>query len=151
MPVDPRQSVERRASAVRADAAEPTIPLELVAPQFFGAPPLVRRIQQALGTDQVEINAVFFEAGSRSRPHSHTRDQILYYAQGTGVVALAGSGDQRVEVGEFVLLPGGVPHMHGATDDGPAMHISIMREVDMDFNCPIPPAWQRWRDAAVGS
>ena len=139
-------SASEHAAIVHFESAEPTIPSELVAPHFTGAPPVVRRIQDALGTEQLQVNAVFFQAGSRSRPHSHSYDQVLHYVHGTGVVAVDGGADQRVETGEFVLLPGGLPHMHGATDDGPAAHISIMRDVDLDWDCPIPKEWQHWRD-----
>jgi len=105
----------------------------------------VRRVHEALGTDQVQINAVYLDAGARSRPHLHTHDQVLLYLSGTGIVAVDGGEDEVVETGAFALLPGGVVHMHGATGDGPACQLSIMRDVDMDFACPIPPQWERWR------
>ena len=134
-----------RLPTVRPETAEPTIPQELLAPTFIGLP-TVRRVNQALGTEEVQINAVFFEAGSRSRPHSHEYDQILFYASGTGVVAIDGGDDQLVPEGEFVVLPGGVVHMHGAADDGPAMHFSIMRDIDNDFDPPLPDSWKKWRE-----
>jgi quercetin dioxygenase-like cupin family protein len=105
----------------------------------------LRRISEALGTTALEINVVYFEPGVRSRPHTHSQDQVLYYASGTGVVATAGGEDQLVQPGEFVLLPARVPHMHGAAAGGPACHLSLMQEVDTDFDCPIPESWQRWR------
>jgi quercetin dioxygenase-like cupin family protein len=105
----------------------------------------LRRVSEALGTTALAINFVSFEAGVRSRPHLHSQDQVLYYTSGTGVVAVDGGEDQVVPAGEFVLLPANVPHMHGATEDGPASHLSLMHEVDTDFDCPIPESWQRWR------
>ena len=68
-------------------------------------------------------------------------------AQGTGIVAIDGGDDQIVSSGEVVLLPGGVPHMHGATDEGSAMHLSIMRETDADFDCPIRGVFCAGREA----
>jgi hypothetical protein len=35
--------------------------------------------------------------------------------------------------------------MHGAADGEPAVHISIMSEIDSDFNCPIPQEWNHFR------
>jgi quercetin dioxygenase-like cupin family protein len=102
-------------------------------------------MSEALGTDALQINVLFFEPGVRSRPHTHPYDQVLYYVSGKGVVAIEGGEDQIVEAGEFVLLPPSVPHMHGASEDGPACHISLMREVETDFDCPIPESWQRWQ------
>jgi quercetin dioxygenase-like cupin family protein len=93
----------------------------------------------------MQVNVLHFEAGSRSKPHSHSRDQLLYYVAGRGVVAVDGGEDQFVEAGEFALLPAGVAHMHGAADEGPAVHISIMDQVDNDLACQIPDAWRSWR------
>jgi quercetin dioxygenase-like cupin family protein len=121
------------------------IPAEVSAPRWVGTPADVRRVNEALGTDAIHINAVYLDAGVRSRPHTHSFDQILLYTSGRGVIA-GGGEDQQVETGDFVMLPAGVPHMHGATDDGPACHISLMRDVDMDFDCPIPESWTQWRN-----
>jgi quercetin dioxygenase-like cupin family protein len=135
-----------RARSVRIDEAEPTVASVQAAPYFIGPPPVIRGVQQALGTDAFQVNALFFEPNTRSRPHLHRTDQLLYYVRGTGVVALAGGEDQLVAEGEFVLLPGGVLHMHGASGDGPAVHISITPDVDIDWDSPIPEAWKKWSD-----
>jgi quercetin dioxygenase-like cupin family protein len=134
-----------RARIVHPIAVEERVPVHLSTQRWIGAPADVRRVNEALGTDALHINAVYLEAGVRSRPHSHSFDQVLLYVSGTGVVAVDGGEDQRVETGDFVLLPAGVAHMHGATTEGPACHISLMRDVDMDFDCPIPEAWAGWR------
>ncbi len=134
-----------RTRIVDPAAVEERVPAHLSAQRWVGAPADVRRVNEALGTDAMHINAVYLEAGVRSRPHTHSFDQILFYTSGTGVIAVDGGEDRRVETGDFVLLPAGVPHMHGATEDGPACHISLMRDVDMDFDCPIPDSWTRWR------
>jgi hypothetical protein len=34
--------------------------------------------------------------------------------------------------------------MHGAADDGPAMHLSILVDVDLTFDVSVPPAWERF-------
>jgi quercetin dioxygenase-like cupin family protein len=108
----------------------------------------VRRVHEALGSRELLINVVYLLPGARSLPHSHSYEQVLLYIRGSGIVALDGGEDQRVETGEFALLPPGVAHMHGATEDGPACHVSIMREVDMDFDCPIAENWAHWRERA---
>ena len=53
--------------------------------------------------------------------------------------------DQIIGEGEFVLLPGGVVHMHGATADAPTTHISMMLSIDSDFETDIPASWERFR------
>jgi quercetin dioxygenase-like cupin family protein len=96
-----------------------------------------------LGTDETKINAVYLEPGARFRPHWHPFDQVLFYAYGTGVVAIAGGPDIVVPEGNYVLLPASTPHIHGATSDGPALQLSIMRDTQTDFDgCPVPDAWK---------
>ena len=123
---------------------EQRIPAELSATRWTG-PTDVRRAHEALGSQELLINVVYLSAGTRSRPHSHSNEQVLIYTAGRGIVAVAGGEDEEVECGQLVLLPAGVAHMHGATAEGPACHVSIMAQVDMDFDCPIPDAWARWR------
>jgi quercetin dioxygenase-like cupin family protein len=108
----------------------------------------VHDVATALQSAQhLEVNALRFEAGARSRPHRHNRDQIILFTDGPGFVAVDGSDDQPVQAGEFVMLPAGVPHMHGAPASGPAVHISIMvRDHDSDFDCPIPAVWESFRE-----
>lgn len=134
------------AIVVRPANVQQRLAREVSAPRWAGVAPEVHRVSEALGTDELKINALFFEPGVRFRPHSHAYDQVLYYVSGTGVVAVDGGEDIIVSAGEMVLLPAKVPHMHGATNDGPACHISMMRESDMDFACPIPEHWRRWRE-----
>jgi quercetin dioxygenase-like cupin family protein len=112
--------------------------------KFFGAAK-VHTVNQHFGTQQMEVRHVEFAAGARARPHTHGADQLLFFPTG-GIVAIDGGPDEPVSPGQYVLLPGGRPHMHGAGDDAPASHISIMREIDYsDFSCPIDPSWQRYR------
>jgi quercetin dioxygenase-like cupin family protein len=90
---------------------------------------------------------LYFEANARSRPHTHDTDQITYFTQGPGVIAIAGEDDQRVETGLVVRLPAHVPHMHGAPEWNPAVHISLMPPGHHnDFECPIPDHWRQWRE-----
>lgn len=81
----------------------------------------------------VELLAVFFEAGARTRPHTHDDDQTLYFVEGQGVVA---TEDEmiRADAGDIVTIPAGVWHWHGATPDAPAVHISIKRPSPTNWN-----------------
>jgi quercetin dioxygenase-like cupin family protein len=101
-------------------------------------------LSPALGTDDASVNAVFFEPGARLLAHRHTADQILYYVYGTGVVAIGGGEDVIVPAGHCVLLPADVVHMHGCTADGPALHLSIMRDPPAVHYDEVPEAWRKW-------
>lgn len=73
---------------------------------------------------EVELLAVFFEPGARTRPHIHERDQVLHFTQGLGIVATTDE-KHHVVAGDVVTVPAGTWHWHGATRDTPACHISI--------------------------
>jgi quercetin dioxygenase-like cupin family protein len=115
--------------------------------QFIGKA-RVHSVSEGVGTVETAVRAVYFEPGARSRPHRHSADQLLYFVE-AGIVAIDGGDDEPVPAGRFVLLPGGVCHMHGAGPDTPAVHLSIMREIDSDFETGIPASWQRFRAGAV--
>jgi quercetin dioxygenase-like cupin family protein len=74
--------------------------------------------------EESEMVAVFFEAGARTIPHTHDGNQVLHVISGRCMVAI--EGERRVvEAGDFVVVPRGAWHWHGATREGPACHISI--------------------------
>lgn len=117
------------------------------APDRFIGEVFVYSVSELLGTEQTRVRLVRFTPGSRTRPHRHTKDQLLLFTEGPGIVATNGGEDQRIEAGEFVLLPGGTIHMHGATDGAPASHVSMMVSIDSDFDSGIPKAWQHFTNA----
>ncbi|MDR7522037.1 MAG: cupin domain-containing protein [Armatimonadota bacterium] len=74
--------------------------------------------------EESELVAVFFEAGARTTPHTHDSTQVLQVVSGRVVVVI--EDDRHIaEAGDFVIVPRGLWHWHGATRDGPACHISI--------------------------
>lgn len=85
--------------------------------------------------EESELTAVFFEAGARTTPHIHESGQVLQVVSGRCVVVIE---DERREVapGDFVIVPRGVWHWHGATRDGPACHISIKLPGRTDWAVP---------------
>jgi quercetin dioxygenase-like cupin family protein len=81
----------------------------------------------------VELIAVFFKAGARTRPHTHAPEQTLHVLEGEGIVAT--QDDVRIVVpGDIVVVPAGRWHWHGATPDSSLMHLSIkaLGSTDMD-------------------
>lgn len=85
------------------------------------------RTARLVGSEQskeLELLAVYFSAGARTRPHIHEKDQVLYFVQGTGIVAT--ESERRVcSAGDVVTITGGTWHWHGATRDQAMCHISI--------------------------
>ncbi len=85
--------------------------------------------------EESELTAVFFEAGTRTTPHVHECTQVLQVVSGRCLVLI--EGDRRVvEPGDFVIIPRGVWHWHGATREGPACHISIKLPGRTNWNVP---------------
>jgi quercetin dioxygenase-like cupin family protein len=72
----------------------------------------------------LELLAVYFSAGARTKPHIHEKDQVLHFTEGRGIVAT--DTERRVcSAGDIVTVPGGTWHWHGATREQAACHISI--------------------------
>jgi quercetin dioxygenase-like cupin family protein len=122
-------------------------PSRIAPMSMFTGHTVVREVSKALGTEGLQVNAVHFDPGVRSRPHAHDRDQVLVFPDGPGLIAVDGGEDQLVAPGAFVMLPANTAHMHGAPEGQPAMHISLMPTVHANFfDCEIPAHWQRWRE-----
>jgi quercetin dioxygenase-like cupin family protein len=94
------------------------------------------------GTDELDYLAVHFAAGAHTRPHTHATDQVLCFVRGSGFVWLAGEERQRVEQGNVVVVPAGVVHMHGATEDEPITHLAVRSPGPTDWSPPVPDEWR---------
>ncbi len=77
-------------------------------------------------TDQVSASLVHFSPGAKTRPHRHPHDQLLYIVSGIGKVG-ANDEEHTVTAGDFVVIPAGESHWHGAADTGsPMTHMTIL-------------------------
>src|SRR4029453_10423064 len=92
----------------------------------------------------VEYLAVYFDAGSHTRPHTHSTDQVLFFVQGSGFVWVGGEERHPVEEGGVVAIPADVVHMHGATDDAPICHIAVKAPGSTDWSPQVPDDWQHF-------
>src|SRR5260221_14193405 len=57
-------------------------------------------------SNEVELLAVYFSAGARTRPHTHEQDQILQIIEGQGIVATE-TEKLLVAAGDGVTIPAG--------------------------------------------
>ncbi|SRR5579875_152004 len=78
---------------------------------------------------------VHFEAGARTRPHIHHSGQMLYIADGEGIVA-DGKGRHRVRPGDVVTVRPDEWHWHGATPESPMSHftVQVTRAGDIEWD-----------------
>jgi quercetin dioxygenase-like cupin family protein len=77
--------------------------------------------------DASDVRAVRFQyaAGARSYWHSHGGDQILVLEQGKGRLQIKGQPIREFAPGQPMLLPGGIPHWHGAAPDQGLIQIAV--------------------------
>src|SRR5260221_14782006 len=64
-------------------------------------------------SNEVELLAVYFSAGARTRPHTHEQDQILQIIEGQGIVATE-TEKLLVAAGGLVSGPPGTRRWGGA-------------------------------------
>jgi quercetin dioxygenase-like cupin family protein len=104
----------------------------------------MQKLAEQGGMTKVELLAVFFDAGAHTRPHTHPSEQMLYFVQGSGFVQFPGEERQRVEEGGVVVIPAGVVHMHGATEDEAICHVAL-RAADGPTNWHPDGVPEEWR------
>lgn len=115
-------------------------------PQNFGGTVHMQRMRQAADATMVDLVAVFFEAGARTRPHVHASDQILYVVEGQGIVAT--ERERRlIRPGDIVIVPAGEWHWHGATDASAMCHLSTRPAGATDWNAPVRD-WDTYMEGA---
>ena len=101
---------------------------------------------QKLCDGAVEVIAVFFEAGARTKPHTHETEQVLHVVEGEGIVAR--DGERRIiRAGEVVVVPAEIWHWHGATDRSAMCHLSIKPPGVTDWSAP----WKDWETYMEGA
>ncbi len=76
-------------------------------------------------TSEIAMLVVFFEAGSRNRPHTHEHDQTLLILTGKCIVATE-TEKYVLSAGEVITIPANTWHWHGATHDTSTCQISLM-------------------------
>lgn len=69
---------------------------------------------------------VRFTPGARTNWHAHALGQVLYIADGVGLVGTRDGNVVRVSAGETVKCPAGEEHWHGATDTNLMAHIALV-------------------------
>ncbi len=80
-------------------------------------------ITEAQG-ETLRINLVRFEAGGRTKWHTHGFEQGLVVVEGKGIVATVAE-EHVIEPGDVVVIPQGEKHWHGGTETTGMAHLSI--------------------------
>ena len=115
-------------------------------PQNFAGTVHMERLRQAKDAAAVDLVAVFFEPGARTRPHVHRSDQVLHVIDGQGIVAT--ERERRIiRPGDIVIVPAGEWHWHGATQTSAMCHLSTRPAGPTEWNAPLRD-WDSYMEGA---
>ncbi|MGY5149709.1 MAG: cupin domain-containing protein [Candidatus Nitrosopumilus sp. bin_68KS] len=99
----------------------------------------LNRLSKNFFTNEFKSYFIKFEKGSKSKIHLHDSDQIIIGMEGIGQIEILSKiGNQNkfeikesleLKKDEAVLIPSGIPHWHGATDDHASSQLSFMNNV----------------------
>ena len=78
-----------------------------------------------------------YEAGARSNWHVHEGALLVLVEQGRGRIQLQGQPVEDIVPGRAVLMPGGVPHWHGAAPDQGLTWIALTVGRDVKTTGPV--------------
>ena len=83
-------------------------------------------VQPVLDADSSDLrtNIINVDKGAVNVFHVHDVDQVLYVTKGEGIIATE-KEEIRIRPGDFVVIPAGEKHWHGATPDSDFAHIAI--------------------------
>jgi 4-carboxymuconolactone decarboxylase len=83
-------------------------------------------VQPVLDSDNSELrtNLINFDEGAVNVFHVHDYDQVLYVTAGEGIIATE-TKEIKIGPGDFVVIPAGEKHWHGATPNSAFSHIAI--------------------------
>jgi quercetin dioxygenase-like cupin family protein/quinol monooxygenase YgiN len=68
---------------------------------------------------------VYFPPGVRTDWHRHDGEQLLYFIEGDGRVALRDSRSLECQAGDIVRIDAGSSHWHGASAEHSATHLAV--------------------------
>lgn len=106
-----------------ADSAKGELPDEYK-PHFQGQAKF-QQLNSPFGSEPA-VFVVHFDAGGRTRPHVHRSGQLLYIADGEGVVATV-SERRTVRPGDVVTVEPDEWHWHGGTPTSPMSHVTVQK------------------------
>jgi len=94
-------------------------------PANFTGQARVQRTGFLDGKDQIRQFRVEFEPDARTNWHIHSGPQVLVIVSGTCLVQKWGKEVKRVSAGQTVVFEPGEKHWHGASSDGPVLHLAL--------------------------
>ena len=113
---------------------------------FPGGPVQQQNLVETVQPGELSALSVSFSAGSRTRPHVHPVDQLLFVSDGVGILA-TDEEKRYIRSGDWVRIPAGIWHWHGATPDQAMTHVSIKPFGPTDWTSE----WRDWDTYELGA
>jgi quercetin dioxygenase-like cupin family protein len=85
----------------------------------------LNNLVKADSINQNAVGSVTFEAGARTKWHSHPAGQIILALDGTGYYQEKGGLKVVLKKGDVVKCPANIPHWHGASLDSNFIQVAI--------------------------
>lgn len=98
---------------------------EVNSPNFTGGKVWLNNLVDADSINQNAVGSVTFEAGARTKWHSHPAGQIILAIDGEGYYQEDGKEKIVVKKGEVMKCPKEVPHWHGASAQSHFVQVAI--------------------------
>ena len=117
-------------------------------PEYFSGTVRQQRLNPTKGPGGIDLVAVFFERGARTRPHIHATDQALHVVEGERVVATE-QERRLIRTGDIVIIRAGQWHWHGATPTSAMCHISARPVGPTDWSAPLRN-WETYMQGVRG-
>ena len=106
-------------------------------PDYFTGPVTLRRMAATDPPTNVKMFRVEFAAGARTHWHTHSGVQVLVVLEGRCRFQHEGGPASEAGAGEVIQIPGGEKHWHGASPDGPMVHLAINIDAETDWLEPV--------------
>jgi quercetin dioxygenase-like cupin family protein len=97
-------------------------------PIFIGGKVTIQKPIDPKNVEDINFGLVAFNPGSRTKKHTHNKEQILIVTEGKGIVAT----DEKEYIatpGMVFYIPKGEIHWHGATKTTSFKHLSIISPI----------------------
>jgi quercetin dioxygenase-like cupin family protein len=117
-------------------------------PEYFSGTVRQQHLNSTTEPGGIDLVAVFFEPGARTRPHIHATDQALHVVEGEGVVATE-QERRLIRTGDIVIIRAGQWHWHGATSTSAMCHLSARPVGPTDWSVPLQD-WETYMQGVRG-
>jgi quercetin dioxygenase-like cupin family protein len=99
---------------------------------IFKGDVLIQSLVAPPEAEELRVSAITFRAGGRTPWHRHSTDQMLLVTAGNGFVE-NDTSLVHIRIGDFVFIPAGERHAHGALGESEMTHVALMRPGENDI------------------